>query len=129
MCLSKLEGAERPTGQQKEQREPRAVSRPFPLLPALQGPPTSLSPCQGTQQPHHYSAGPLTPTHSGAWACSIPPFKLGSYQGGLWVLLPGLSQPRGSQAGAVLEEGEEAWVTAAKRTLAGMETKPHRAEV
>lgn len=68
----------------RRNREPRAVSHPIPLPSALQGPPTLLSPCQGTQQPHHYSAGPLTPTHSQAWACSVPPFKLGGYQGGLW---------------------------------------------
>lgn len=80
----------------KEQREPRAVSV-LPLPPPACPPRASHF---AVPLPRYTAAPPLFsgashPTHPQAWAYSIPPFKLGGYQGGLRVLLSGLSQPRG----------------------------------
>jgi hypothetical protein len=97
--VSKLEGAEGSTGHHKEQREPRAVSV-LPLPPPACPPRASHF---AVPLPRYTAAPPL---FSGASHPHPPPslgvlhptLQIGGYQGGLQVLLSGLSQPRGSTA-------------------------------
>ena len=122
VCVSGLSGKDPPQVQKRSREFPRLSvfgSGPTSMVPSpsyclpSEGLPLCCPPAKVHTSPATPRWGlPSSPT-SRVWAHSHPSPQIGGIATGLWVWPPGLSRSegqQGSQAGALSEEGEGAWL-------------------